>query len=67
MIIRKGGPCSCKPGRYVRFFIPPGVPGCTPVISCREVGAASDKDVHERDRVAYHGVPEDAELQVRVP
>lgn len=60
MIIRAGGPCTCKPGRYVRFVIPPGVPGCDAVISCREVDA-------ERDTVREHSIPAGTEIQIRCP
>jgi hypothetical protein len=60
MIVRAGGPCTCKEGRYVRFVIPPGVPGCRPVISCREVDAAKDT-IHE------HAIPAGTEIHIRAP
>jgi hypothetical protein len=59
-MIYSGGPCSCRAGRYVRFVIPPGVPGLAPHISCR----ANDA---ERDEVAVHDLPAGAVVAIRMP
>jgi hypothetical protein len=59
-IISVGCPCTCRPGRYVRFFIPPGVPGCEPVISCRGVESA-------REDVQVHEIPRGALIAFRLP
>lgn len=61
MIIRNGGPCPCKRGRYVRFFIPPGVPGCKAVISCRPT------DSVRSDEITEHAILAGSELQIRMP
>lgn len=58
-IVVAGGPCTCRPGRYVRYFVP-RVPGLRATIYCREVGAGKE----QRDS---HPVPSDAMLFVHVP
>lgn len=60
-ILYAGGPCSCHPSRYVRFFIPPGVPGLEPVVSCRDAIETGPKSVHE------HRPPTNAVFALRVP
>lgn len=60
MIIRKGGPCTCSPGRYIRFIIPPGVPDAEPVISCRD-NEAGELTVKE------HAIPAGAEIVMHCP
>lgn len=59
--IVKGGPCSCAPDRYVRFVIPPGVPGCHPVISCRGAHDVGKSSIRE------HAPPRDMVYGVHIP
>jgi hypothetical protein len=59
-LVYAGGPCTCRPGRYIRFVIPRGVPGCEAVISCRANDAANDFR-------AEHPLPIGAEYVLRVP
>lgn len=40
-VLTAGGECTCRPGRYVRYVIPP-VPGCEPTVYCRAVDAANE-------------------------
>jgi hypothetical protein len=61
MIIRAGGPCPCKEGRYVRFVIPPNVPGCRSVISCRPT------DSVRSDEIIEHSIPSGSEIHIRIP
>lgn len=60
MKLYPGSVCSCSPRRYVRFVIP-AVPGCKPVISCRDAEGTGPKSLAE------HAIPPDAELAIRVP
>lgn len=60
VIVRAGGPCTCRPGRYIRFVIPPGVPGCEAVISCRSNDGTGDTSKLE------HAIPAGAEIQILV-
>lgn len=60
MIIRAGGPCPCKEGRYVRFVVP-AVPGCKPVISCRPTDSVRSDEIRE------HAIPPGSEIQIRLP
>lgn len=44
-IIAAGAPCTCKPGRVVRFVVPP-VPGVpTGEVSCRPADSARHAEV----------------------
>jgi hypothetical protein len=59
-VMYNGGPCSCAPGRYVRFIDPPGVPGLRPAVHCR------DAELGERG-LATHNPPLDMIYTIRVP
>jgi len=59
-LLYPGAPCTCRPGRYVRFVDPPGVPGLEPAIHCRAVGAP------EAER-RTHDIPPDAVVLIHVP
>lgn len=58
-IVYAGGPCTCRPGRYVRYFIP-RVPGLKATIFCRQNDA-------DKEHLAEHPVPAGAVLAVCVP
>lgn len=58
-IIYAGGPCTCRPGRYVRYFVP-AVPGCEATVFCRDVEAG-------KEGKAQHPPPAGAMLAMRVP
>lgn len=58
-IIYNGGPCTCEPGRYIRF-ITPRVPGCIPAIHCRDNCAG-------KEGKNKHPIPKDAVIALRVP
>lgn len=60
MKLHPGSVCSCSPRRYVRFVIP-AVPGCKPVISCRDAEGTGPKSLAE------HDIPADAEIMIRTP
>lgn len=61
MKLHPGSVCSCSLRRYVRFVIPAGVPGCAPVISCRDAELTGPKSLAE------HPLPADAEVAIRAP
>lgn len=61
MKLYPGSPCSCSPRRYVRFVVPAGVPGCPPVISCRDAELTGPKSLAE------HPLPAGAEVAIRAP
>jgi hypothetical protein len=54
-----GGPCTCRPDRYVRYFVP-RVPGLQATIFCR----ANDAP---KEGLAQHPVPPDAMLVMHAP
>lgn len=54
------GPCTCKPGRYIRFIDPPGIPGLTPRIHCRD-------SFEGRGFTATHPIPRGCAVWARVP
>lgn len=60
-VIRAGRPCTCSPGRVVRFAIPsvPGIPDGE--VSCRP------EDSAEWKAVRHHALPAGAHVEVRVP
>lgn len=60
IVIYAGGPCCCRPGRYVRYIIPRGVPGATAAIHCRDAEAVTEGK-------ATHPIPRGAVLMVRTP
>ena len=60
IMIYAGGPCTCVPGRYIRFIDPPGVPGLEPKIACRGVDSPNEDK-------RYHAIPEHAVLGIRLP
>lgn len=56
-----GSPCTCAPGRYVRFAIPK-VPGIhTAIVSCRAIDETGPQSVHE------HPLPVNTYIAVRIP
>jgi hypothetical protein len=59
ILLYPGAACPCGPGRYVRFVIPRGVPGCRPVVSCREVGPV--------EVVREHALPGAAVVAMHLP
>ena len=61
MTLIRGGPCCCRPGRYIRFVIPRGVTGCDPVISCRS------QDGTGRESMREHEVPVGAHYAILYP
>lgn len=60
VVVYAGGPCTCKPGRYVRFVIP-AVPGCEGVISCQQEGET------RRATIIEHAIPVGVEIAIRCP
>lgn len=61
-----GAPCTCHPGRYIRFIIPPGVPGCRAVISCRNDNDLNGPTTGPKS-LLEHALPPDVEVLVHVP
>lgn len=59
IVLYAGGPCSCRPGRYVRFIIP-AVPGCVAAVHCRDLEAA-------REGLATHAIPAGAVVALHMP
>jgi hypothetical protein len=59
IVLYAGGPCCCRPNRYIRYIVPP-VPGCTPAIYCRDNEAGTEGK-------ATHAIPRGAVLVVRAP
>lgn len=60
LMLRPGAPCPCRPNRYIRFIIPRGVPGCAPIISCRQA------DLATRESIKEHEIPAGAEVEIWV-
>ena len=59
--IRVGGPCTCEPGRYIRFAMPK-VPGLvSSIISCQDNEGTHRHTIHE------HPIPEGADVEVFCP
>ena len=58
--LHAGGPCSCAPGRYVRWIDPRGVPGLEPAVHCRGYDSPAD------DR-RTHSLPSHVAVLVRCP
>lgn len=59
--IKPGDPCTCKPGRYVRFVVPRGVPGLAAIISCRP------NDSVRSDEIREHALPDGVDVLIHVP
>lgn len=59
MKLHPGMPCTCKPGRYVRFIVQ-AVPGCAGVVSCR------DSELTGKASLSEHPIPALAEVMIRV-
>lgn len=54
-----GGPCSCSPGRVVRWAVP-RVPGLLGEVSCRSIGETRWADVR------HHELPRNTDVVVKV-
>lgn len=60
LILAVGSPCSCAPGRYVRYVVP-AVPGLRATVSCRSHSSTEWRDVR------HHAPPAGTMMAVFTP